>query len=630
MFRLTSATRGGLLLMLMFFYSAFILGTATFIETGGRFENCTTRAQCVYILMRLTFYDGDGFNFIFGLTDRHRFLFLITILYLCITGFGIMNGLVGIFGTAFSGASDEAFADKPQDSDTGNDGEGNGDQENGYGEGKQARTQKLAARVFRSFRGDPDPDDEGSGDEDQEVEEGGDGGRDGAEGARTLGLKPSEMVAPGGRAANPPNLESWSSDEEAGVGQGKPPAGPAGAEVWPFDAPEYGALDTKPTQIARQQSNKMSTGAAQRRQDVLQEQIDTLTPSDKLAMQRQLAGKLGAKSQFALAELKRIAAVDAASPPAPTLRKGNSLKSAAITSKPTEFTRTGTAGKVVPVHRYAASSGEEEEVGGVASPRQQRGQGASATNHTAAEGVEQHHDEARSHAHHQRPSGGAAHAGGMFKRQASNKSIATSDGHTNHLNYVKTNPFAASLQSKHTNVTGHAQQALEIRSLTLNVQALTRKMEAQSELIAAMYRHMQLMGHGRDSSPSHNVNAGVVLGAGAHAQHGIVHTLHAVQHAVQDSLGSILHPHHAQQPHDVVHTSALPGHADDPAGSATAPVSKVRTLPPLDTSISRPGALSPSMPSQTPQTAAPTAAPTPGGPGAQEPSVQIDDGMGEL
>lgn len=127
MFRLTSATRGGLLLMMVFFYSAFVLGTTIWIETGYNEENCTSFQQCSYTLMRLTFYDGTGFDFAYTLTSKHRFLFFLAIVYMCLTSFGILNGLVGIFGTAFAAASDDAFRDEDDDNDD-DGGDNNGDE----------------------------------------------------------------------------------------------------------------------------------------------------------------------------------------------------------------------------------------------------------------------------------------------------------------------------------------------------------------------------------------------------------------------------------------------------------------------------------------------------------------------
>ena len=133
MFRLTNATRGGMLLMMVFFYSAFVLGVSLWIETDGENPECLSFPQCSYNLMRLTFYDGTGFDLAYSLTTKHRFLFFLLMVYMCLTSFGILNGLVGIFGTAFAVASDEAFNDTDnEDEDDEGDIQDNDDNNNEY------------------------------------------------------------------------------------------------------------------------------------------------------------------------------------------------------------------------------------------------------------------------------------------------------------------------------------------------------------------------------------------------------------------------------------------------------------------------------------------------------------------
>eukprot|EP01031_Cornospumella_fuschlensis_P026781 gene26781-32360_t len=112
MFRLTGETRGALLLMMMFFYSAFVLGATLYVETNSTSEYCTSFGLCTWTLIRLTFFDGDGLDFAFFLTKKHRILFFIIMIYLCITAFGILNGLVGVFGTALARASHLAFEEE--------------------------------------------------------------------------------------------------------------------------------------------------------------------------------------------------------------------------------------------------------------------------------------------------------------------------------------------------------------------------------------------------------------------------------------------------------------------------------------------------------------------------------------
>ena len=114
MFRLTSQTRGGLLLMMVLFYNAYVLGAALWVETRQDVSTlgyCDTRGSCMFTLLRLVFFDGNGLDFLYSLTIKHKLLFVIVMIYLCVSAFGIINGLVGIFGTAFTRASEMAFHD---------------------------------------------------------------------------------------------------------------------------------------------------------------------------------------------------------------------------------------------------------------------------------------------------------------------------------------------------------------------------------------------------------------------------------------------------------------------------------------------------------------------------------------
>lgn len=84
-------------------------GMSFAIETRGDYSGCSNASQCTFTLLRLAFFDGSGFDFAFYLAQYYRFLFGVSLLFVCITSFGIMNGLVGIFGRLFNQASMEAF-----------------------------------------------------------------------------------------------------------------------------------------------------------------------------------------------------------------------------------------------------------------------------------------------------------------------------------------------------------------------------------------------------------------------------------------------------------------------------------------------------------------------------------------
>lgn len=109
---LTKKSRGGLMLMILLLYIAYVLGATLWVETrqsdlGNDF--CTTIGSCTYTMIRLTFFDGNGFDFAYSLVDKHPILFAVSVMYLCVTSFGIVNGLIGVFGDIFKDDSDRIF-----------------------------------------------------------------------------------------------------------------------------------------------------------------------------------------------------------------------------------------------------------------------------------------------------------------------------------------------------------------------------------------------------------------------------------------------------------------------------------------------------------------------------------------
>jgi len=106
MFFLTKRTRGGFILMFLLAYSAYVLGACMWIEQYEHAEeafapdgSCTTLGNCVFTMLRMTVYDGTGLDYAYWLSTTDKLLFAIVIIYLCATGFGIFNGLIGVFGT---------------------------------------------------------------------------------------------------------------------------------------------------------------------------------------------------------------------------------------------------------------------------------------------------------------------------------------------------------------------------------------------------------------------------------------------------------------------------------------------------------------------------------------------------
>lgn len=112
---LTKKSRGGFVLMVILFFMAYVLACAIWVETretdlGNDF--CKTLESCTFTLLRLTFYDGNGLDLAYSLVENHPILFGISCFYLCVTSFGILNGMIGVFGDIFKDDSDRVFETK--------------------------------------------------------------------------------------------------------------------------------------------------------------------------------------------------------------------------------------------------------------------------------------------------------------------------------------------------------------------------------------------------------------------------------------------------------------------------------------------------------------------------------------
>lgn len=112
----TAKTRGGLFLLLLVFFMSYVIGAVVFTEVGGQHPACETLPKCCYTIFRLALFDGEGLDFAYTLTDGNNLLFLITMTYMCVAAFGLLNGMVGIFGSIFAQSSDETFSIQPSPS----------------------------------------------------------------------------------------------------------------------------------------------------------------------------------------------------------------------------------------------------------------------------------------------------------------------------------------------------------------------------------------------------------------------------------------------------------------------------------------------------------------------------------
>ncbi len=127
MFYLSKKTRGGFILVFIMFYSAYILGAVLFVSkesyaqenSSGEISEeaslfCYSLPSCTYIMVRLTFFDGDAFNFVYTLVTNQPILFCVVCVYFFLTAIGITNGLIGVFGDIFKEASNDTFANNTE------------------------------------------------------------------------------------------------------------------------------------------------------------------------------------------------------------------------------------------------------------------------------------------------------------------------------------------------------------------------------------------------------------------------------------------------------------------------------------------------------------------------------------
>lgn len=100
----TSRSKGAVVVLGIFFYMSYIFGIMfyTITQGMGNVVGCDTIVHCMWVMIRLSLYDQDGFNYVFSLFDtKYRALTVLLIIYMCITAMIFLNGLIGIFGDAF-------------------------------------------------------------------------------------------------------------------------------------------------------------------------------------------------------------------------------------------------------------------------------------------------------------------------------------------------------------------------------------------------------------------------------------------------------------------------------------------------------------------------------------------------
>jgi len=121
----TTSSKGGVIILGFFFFSVYIMGISFFNATqalplvsaeggpNGTLSECDTLTHCFLIMLRLSFFDGSGFDYVKSIMDygSSSWAFLL-ILYMCFSALVLLNGLIGIFGSTFDEATKEDEAEE--------------------------------------------------------------------------------------------------------------------------------------------------------------------------------------------------------------------------------------------------------------------------------------------------------------------------------------------------------------------------------------------------------------------------------------------------------------------------------------------------------------------------------------
>jgi hypothetical protein len=121
---LSERSKGGIVVLLMFFFQCFITACICYYVLESRGLNLTSQnnvdnggcgsiRHCYITVMRLSVGDGNGFNLMeFAMNNNLYFLFWILIFHMVFTAIILLNGLIGIFGAAFNDVHKEESEDE--------------------------------------------------------------------------------------------------------------------------------------------------------------------------------------------------------------------------------------------------------------------------------------------------------------------------------------------------------------------------------------------------------------------------------------------------------------------------------------------------------------------------------------
>eukprot|EP01040_Poterioochromonas_malhamensis_P010087 gene10087-10965_t len=111
----TQKSKGGIVVIAIYLYLSYLIAVVFWIETKHMVSinegvaECIQLNTCFITMIRLSFYDGNGFDFMqtLALEGYSGYTFLIFV-YMLLSAVVILNGLIGIFGGAFVSAVDDS------------------------------------------------------------------------------------------------------------------------------------------------------------------------------------------------------------------------------------------------------------------------------------------------------------------------------------------------------------------------------------------------------------------------------------------------------------------------------------------------------------------------------------------
>ena len=116
---MTAKSKGGLVILIFYFYVTYVFAVMFWIHdnqlatpqdmnpTTGTDMLCESLTGCYITMLRLTLYDGVGLDYLGQvIATRSALMSTLLILYLCFATMILLNGLIGVFGSAFEISED--------------------------------------------------------------------------------------------------------------------------------------------------------------------------------------------------------------------------------------------------------------------------------------------------------------------------------------------------------------------------------------------------------------------------------------------------------------------------------------------------------------------------------------------